>query len=122
MREIKFRIWADTENGTEMLYLDKGEFDNGIWFEAPIHVDKHHNAMQFIGCVDKNKKEVYEGDIVLFPNNSKVHIVDFYQSGFVLKSVDGQIVVYNMKPQYIEVVGNIYENPDLVVVASEADA
>lgn len=114
MKVLKFRIWADTDNGTEMLYLDKGEFDNGIWFEAPIHVDKHHNVMQFIGCVDKNKKEVYEGDIVLLPNNSKVHIVDFHQSGFVLKSVDGHIVVYNIRPKYIEVVGNIYENAEML--------
>lgn len=65
MRTIKFRIWADTDNGTEMLYLDKGEFDNGIWFEAPIHVDEHHNAMQFIGLTDKNGVEIYEGDYLV---------------------------------------------------------
>ena len=115
-REILFRGWFQGINGTEMWvygYLVKQT--NGNWEitngETSWTVD---DVGQFTGLFDKNGKEIYEGDIVLFPNNSKVHIVDFYQSGFILKSVDGQIVVYNIKPQYIEVVGNIHNNPDLL--------
>jgi len=129
-REIKFRGW----NGINMFnhkisaififkkhiiltnketYKDNG--NKGIFrLRESAITAKGDVIMQYIGLKDKNKKEIYEGDIVLFPNNKKIHIVDFYQSGFVLKSVDGRIIIYNIKSQHVEVIGNIYENPELL--------
>lgn len=104
MKTIKFRAFKNDK------FIFSENYGLARFFDKLMEFDE---VQQYTGLKDKNGKEVYEGDIVLFPNNRKVHIVDFYQSGFVLKSVDGQIVVYNIKPQYIEVVGNIYENPEL---------
>ena len=70
--------------------------------------------MQFTGEIDKNKKEIYEDDIVKFSENSKIHIVKYINTGFVLTASNGNIMVYNFNPNILEVVGNIYENPELL--------
>ena len=58
MRELKFRIWNKDEK--KMLFFD-GIF-NKISLYKPI--------MQFSGTYDKDKKEIYEGDIVEFSRKS----------------------------------------------------
>ena len=77
-------------------------------------------VMQFTGLHDKNGKEIYEGDI-LYENciggDDKGQVV-FMDGSFDLLSDDGAI---GLGPQIIygkyEVIGNIYENPELLEVA-----
>lgn len=58
-REIKFRAWAKIKKPI-MIY--SGE-DLGNFFDHQIH-DFESELMQFTGLLDKNGKEIYEGDII----------------------------------------------------------
>lgn len=111
MREIKFRAW----NGKSMFYSHNNQvnsdvtqltcFFNRLRDTAPI--------MQYTGLKDKNGKEIYEGDFVLpfsdLPKNDKSIIV-YEVNQFRIK---GKSLYWNWEAD-IEVIGNIYENPELL--------
>ena len=74
---------------------------------------------QYTGLHDKNGKEIYEGDIIqilggeyeqgFYEWNEKVQIKDLIYDGFNLMMTISQI-----GNKAIEVIGNIYENPELL--------
>ena len=71
MREIKFRLW----DGTNCKFY-QGNFavhknGNTINTYAMIQSDKDV-LMQYTGLKDKNGKEIYEGDILSYPERSNV--------------------------------------------------
>jgi hypothetical protein len=114
MREIKFRAW----DGNEMEYID-----DWYWFEERgVHDSRGEgfgisfNIMQYTGLLDKNGKEIYEGDIYqsngLFPCEVKFGEGRFYGEGS-LESLSEDINCYGE----LEVIGNIYENPNLLEVS-----
>lgn len=76
--------------------------------------------MQFTGFTDKKRQDVYDGDIVKMDVGSDeetICVVDYFVGGFVLIG-DGYNAEW-MGPQFtygsnLEVIGNIYENPELL--------
>jgi len=128
MREIKFRAW-DKER--DRMILDVG-FVSDSWFSkgtcilhkdmALIHKKDYFELMQFTGLKDKNKKKIYEGDILedTGENKSKImgegiirYLVKFEEGCFTLGNGIGlrNLTIYH---NVLEVIGNIYENPELL--------
>ena len=113
-REIKFRIW-DKINRMWLRCFNVNLFDIG---DLP-----NVELMQYTGVKDKNGKEIYEGDIVKykFPYDTRLkHIspVKFLETevSFGIKDIYGnEIPLYTISANnYFEVVGNIYENKNLL--------
>lgn len=73
--------------------------------------------MQFTGLVDKNGKEIYEGDRLRYINNGKEYIMGFEDGMFDLINYDhyshDQYRAFEDEASW-ELVGNIYENPELI--------
>jgi len=79
--------------------------------------------MQYTGVKDKNNKEIYEGDIVKY-NDKLTGVIVWKYIGFVLELFNKKkstiILWYDIDNRdNIEVLGNIYENPELVVFLHE---
>jgi uncharacterized phage protein (TIGR01671 family) len=130
VREIKFRSWSGPWSSGKYRMIYSGDlreegnaynfsFDDGI-------------LMQYTGLRDKNEKEIYEFDIVyvtslLAENNTSFRaIVEWGVSGFVIRRIsnftDGFYmypVIMDLNPMAFsfEVIGNIYENPELLEVS-----
>ena len=82
-----------------------------------IFVDKHYlehrHFNQFIGLKDKTGNEIWEGDIVRSGTFSIPEIVFEYGS-FRFKNTTPQSMPLGLRSDNLEVIGNIYKNPDLV--------
>jgi uncharacterized phage protein (TIGR01671 family) len=110
MREIKFRAW---------LYKDKK-----MQYESLFRAEKFGGRdceiiMQFTGLHDKNGKEIYEGDICHSKNHEPSNYkVEFFEGGFCLTCEGAYpIDINHFFPSIgccIEVIGNVYENSDLL--------
>ncbi len=118
MREIKFRAWDKMFN--QMVAQDI--VDKWAIYSLNPSESVTHIIMQYIGRKDKNGKEIYEGDIYKQPRNNS--LVDGEVKEYLIGRVRFDNDVYwCMEGEYIfnrikwtgEVVGNIYENPDLLL-------
>ena len=74
--------------------------------------------MQSTGLFDKNSKEIFEGDIVRFhtPQLTTIGVVEFDKNEgcFKVRNDFGGHYVTMFHTRYFEVIGNIYQNPELV--------
>jgi len=130
MRKIKFRVWDKKE---KKMYLAKeaGKYiviSGGRWQG----INKDFILMQYTGLKDKNGKEIYEGDLLRethpnLPWAKKGQMLleclwDEKYAGFYLISrrvIGDEMEVgtrWAVKAQnkHAEVIGNIYENPELL--------
>lgn len=68
--------------------------------------------MEFIGLPDKNGKEIYEGDIVQHVDWNYPFVIIKEKARFVCKMKTG--VTDYIDNERLEVIGNIYETPELL--------
>ena len=101
------------ENGASFIWV-KGEMKN--W---PIEVDAE-TVGQFTGLLDKNGKEIYEGDIILLGKNKTYTAQIVYRNDSLrIYSVGGYFIgdldyIRQCGIEYCEVIGNIIDNPELL--------
>jgi uncharacterized phage protein (TIGR01671 family) len=115
MREIKFR--GLNENGTWEYTGDTILMDD---FWNRVAKGQIKNVGQYTGLKDKNGKKIYEGDIIETETSTGVHIFtvkyDIEKTGYICPYVvDDEYETYiGQLPNSIEIIGNIYENPELL--------
>ena len=128
MREFKFRgiskktgkwIYGYYLKNRGVDFIAPDEFANGKTWEDYEVIPE--SVMQFSGQYDKNKKEVYEGDVLRFYDEDTPLDV-------VLAFVDGALmVVYTSKLDVrcswavndMVIIGNIHDNPELLKGGAE---
>lgn len=113
MREIKFRAWhpkgteANGRLGYEYTYWKLGSgLDNTVFFHQALAVE------QFTGILDKNGKEIYDGDIVVTNESDWKAKVVYDRGGFFCVDTKGGFSS-ECEWEKCEVIGNIHENPEL---------
>ena len=118
MREIKFRVWNPIEQKLEYWTL------NDLCYHGPNRPDIClQNWQEYTGLKDKNGKEIYENDIVNYGDNFPSLVIwdEFAVGetpGFWLEERGNydrpRFHTMTAYTNPIEVIGNIYENPELL--------
>lgn len=121
-REIKFRVWDKNEK----TMINFEEIERIDFTDKTIIVGGYINFediefMQYIDLKDKDGIEIYEGDILINTNKSKLnlgidnqkYLVVYKTLGFDLKPLfKGIALKFNYSD--LKKIGNIYENPELL--------
>jgi uncharacterized phage protein (TIGR01671 family) len=140
MREIKFRAWASNDNYPDGKMFYPGDKSFAVTFFGDVIHNSTDNMlegftwariafnglvlMQYTGLKDKNGKEIYEGDIVdvwHLPTEEEPHEdknraeVRFNKGQFWCTYYGFPVHSWACNDKSaIEVIGNIYENPELL--------
>ena len=140
MREIKFRAWDKNKKYMfEVIGISWFANHSSIWqvsgYDILEPID-NVDIMQFTGLLDKNGREIFEGDIVDYVNEKEMigrvcnmndpnpdrKIVAWYQDEckFDFNNIDntkqmgGFTFCESNLTKYFEVIGNLYKSPELL--------
>ena len=131
----KFRAWIKTEkrmietcNLLDIDYENKVVMTQQVYFENGLPVDRdldnfvfdEIDLMQSTGILDKNGKEIFEGDIVDYKGRKAVIKWHGSFASFIYRFIDE---LQERKPKWnplflaylkLEIIGNIFENKELL--------
>ena len=110
MREIKFRAWDKANK----FMVEDTYITSYVFKEVREHPELE--LMQFTGLKDVNSKDIYEGDIVrAFKHNEDKHVNEIVWRGGILWFGNWNWVEFQNIFRGIEVIGNIHDNPELLL-------
>jgi len=127
MREIKFRAWSIPDK--RMSHQEPNGYFKGAYYSTDykalqdvnlgILIQKHNLGsiilMQYTGLKDKNGKEIFEGDIVKLKEYNFYFRVEYKEAGYMLvNNAMCQYELSNLAIKNGEIIGNIYESPELL--------
>lgn len=140
MREIKFRAWSNRDKcwcGAFSVHksglfteITGARLKNGVCVAYADWIDlaaqDEITLMQYTGLKDKNGKEIYEGDVVQEDIRRDKRSKPIMRWSVVVYSEKGMFIVECLPKSLrqwnelykendeVEVIGNIYENPELL--------
>ena len=143
-RELKFRAWdemnkvmhydfqfiksGDEGNDWIIFISDKfplTEYKTNPFSNPNPYFAQQLKIMQFTELTDKNRKEIYEGDILKISSENSsgtvrkgIYEVDYFAGGFSMKRKSWDEIIRSHLGEFpngnTEVIGNIYENENLI--------
>lgn len=130
MREIKFRAWGHFGDNTKDCMIENWQQSEDIEYVG-FNGGGFFKLMQYTGLKDKKGKEIYEGDIIRrYVGNKFIGIcstvfgnhnvgkdswgIHLNCQGFFEKWNDGSGYSALDDGQDCKIIGNIYENPELM--------
>ena len=144
VKNLKFRAWDYDTN--KMIFFN-GIFNKHVYTETSTFsqyesIPKYHHLdiMQYTGLNDKNGREIYEGDFIKHTSlHDQLGVINFgthevmshdygcngRAHGWHLQYEDRTTYAlnnpFNTTSRNIEIVGNIYENPELIEINNEEE-
>ena len=123
MKEIKFRAW--NENERKWSYFDLRGLLIGDKEITEAHLRLVHRT-QFTGLLDKDRKEIYDGDIVdcmaakagkyrnatgkvIWSQSSAI-----FSGAWKLENISNSLWLEDVLTKDIQIIGNVYRNPELL--------
>lgn len=130
MREIKFRAWYKND---KRIFIDpqmidfynkkigymqyQTEYMSDTSYSIPVGFEEfeYSELMEWTGLYDKNGEEIYEGDIFHIGSKKILYVVEWIDCGLKGRQIKNiSWIGLDYWKDDIEVIGNIYENPELM--------
>ncbi len=122
MREIKFRAWIKKEKrmtnveiidftAEEIKYIDKNFLG-----DPTLKTEFFENVAlsEYTGLKDIAGDEIFEDDVVKDVSREIIGYIEYSDGGFIIIYDDIAEKLNADESAYLEVVGNIFENPELL--------
>jgi uncharacterized phage protein (TIGR01671 family) len=122
-RELFFRAWDKVNKemidlGNMFCTITEGSHLGFACEDSFTHQYTHRpytefELMQYTGVRDKYSVCIFEGDIVKEKDRQgleRIEVIEYYENGFYY----GNPMHDNWNAEQVEVIGNIYENPELL--------
>lgn len=115
MRNLKFRVWDSRDHHYCPDWFGSSKDTLNEMFDTD---NKRFIFQQFTRLLDKNNKEIYEGDILKVKGYNgwfdEGYIYKMEVKFTIIESGESEIAGYTYIPKNREVIGNIFENGELL--------